>query len=303
MSNRCQWTLSQVTSSDGKKLSEVPLAGVDSLTVVGNAQVSTQAIHTCADRKISIAYVSAAGRMIAWVDPLDSVSAQIRREQVRILDREDKKLSLARALIAAKIRNQRALLMRNAKEIPEQALASLAQEIKSIETAPSIDSIRGHEGQAAAIYFAHFSKMLPPPFAEQFQLNGRKRRPAPDAANAVLSFAYTMVAHECTTALRIARLEPSIGALHSSRPGRPALSLDLMEPFRPLIADSIVITGLNRAELRPGHFVNTAAGVALTDHGRAAFFGVYGRRLEDSVTHPVFGYKLAYRRMIHLHAE
>jgi CRISPR-associated endonuclease Cas1 len=121
--------------------------------------------------------------------------------------------------------------------------------------------------------------------------------------NACLSFAYSMLTHECTAALRTARLEPSIGAFHVSRPGRPALALDLMEPFRPLLSDSIAITAFNRGELQAGHFQRTAAGSMFTDAGRKAFFAVYGRRMDEEVTHPVFGYKLSYRRMLILHAR
>ena len=112
-----------------------------------------------------------------------------------------------------------------------------------------------------------------------------------------------MLTHECTAALRTARLEPSIGAYHVSRPGRPALALDLMEPFRPLVADSIAITAFNRGELQPGHFFRTSAGAMFTEDGRKAFFGVYGRRMDEEVTHPVFEYKLSYRRMLMLHAR
>jgi len=145
--------------------------------------------------------------------------------------------------------------------------------------------------------------MIKGELAEEFDAHGRQRRPPPDPINAALSLAYSMLTHECTAALRTARLEPSIGAFHVSRPGRPALALDLMEPFRPLVADSVVITAFNRGELRPGHFLRTVAGCMFTEAGRKAFFEVYGRRMADEVTHPVFGYKLSYRRMIILQAR
>ncbi|MEW5945434.1 MAG: CRISPR-associated endonuclease Cas1 [bacterium] len=112
-----------------------------------------------------------------------------------------------------------------------------------------------------------------------------------------------MLTHECTAALRIAGLEPSIGAYHAYRPGRPAFSLDLMEPFRPLVADSIAVAAFNRAELKEDDFRRTAAGCVLTDPGRRAFFNAYGRRMNTDVTHPVFEYRLSYRRMLTLHAR
>jgi CRISPR-associated protein Cas1 len=112
-----------------------------------------------------------------------------------------------------------------------------------------------------------------------------------------------MLTHECISALRVARLEPTIGGFHTSRPGRPALALDIMEPFRPLIADSIALTCFNREELTEGHFMRTAAGCILTEAGRKAFFNALGRRMETDITHPVFEYRLSYRRMIALHAR
>lgn len=118
--------------------------------------------------------------------------------------------------------------------------------------------------------------MLKTPMAAEFDENGRQRRPPPDPVNSALSLAHTMLTHECVAALRLARLDPSIGAVHVSRPGRPALALDLMEPFRPLIADSVVISAFNRGEFAEGHFIRTAAGCVMTEPGRRAFFGAWG---------------------------
>lgn len=293
-----------VTDYARKKLKELPLAGVESLSILGSVQLSTQAIHTLASHNIPVAFLSAAGRNVAMVDPLDSVSADTRRAQVRCFDQPHRCLELSRALVAAKIVNQRTLLMRNYNgSLPARTADDLTAQVELASKAGAIESIRGHEGQSAAIYFKHFGSMLKSNLGIEFDANGRKRRPPPDPINATLSFAYTMLTHECTAALRVARLEPAIGAFHVSRPGRPALSLDLMEPFRPLIADSIVITAFNRGELKEGHFLRTVAGCAFTGDGRKAFFGVYGRRMSQEVTHPVFGYKLSYRRMIILHAR
>jgi CRISPR-associated protein Cas1 len=293
----------KVTDKEGKKVAEMPLAGVESLSLLGGVQISTQAIQTLADRGIPIALLSAAGRLTAMIDPLDSVSAQVRRAQVRRFDDPATCLELSRALIVAKIQNQRTLLMRNHENLPPRVADELAAEMDAAVKAASIDAVRGHEGQAAALYFGNLAGALKGEAAAEFDANGRQRRPPPDPINCALSFAYSMLTHECTAALRTARLEPSIGAFHVSRPGRPALSLDLLEPFRPLIADSIVIMAFNRGELRAGHFLRTAAGCSFTDHGRKAFFGVYGRRMADEITHPVYGYKLSYRRMLILHAR
>ena len=237
------------------------------------------------------------------IDPLDSVTAEIRRAQIRRLDDPEVCLELARALVAAKIANQRTLLMRNHASLPESIPGDMAKEGERAAYVTSLDALRGHEGQAAALYFGHFAGMFKGPLAAEFDANGRQRRPPPDPINSCLSLAYTMLAHECVAALRLARLEPTIGGFHASRPGRPAFALDLMEPFRPLIADSVAISAFNRGELVEGHFMRAASGCALTDSGRRAFFHAWGRRMETEVTHPVFEYRLSYRRMLVLHAR
>lgn len=293
----------RIAHKNGSVVKTIPLANLESLSLLGSVQITTQAIHALADMNIPIAFLSPAGRLVAMIDPLDSVSAEVRRSQIRKLDRVDVCLELARALVSAKIMNQRKLLLRNHSSLPAGVAVDLAKEAKSAAQADSVDAVRGHEGQAAAIYFRHFSGMFKGPLSVEFDANGRKRRPPPDPINSCLSLAYSMLTHECVAALRLARLEPSIGGFHVSRPGRPALALDLMEPFRPLIADSVAITCFNRNELTEGHFLRTASGCSLTDTGRRSFFNALGRRMDTEVTHPVFEYRLSYRRMIVLHAR
>jgi CRISPR-associated protein Cas1 len=304
----------RITDKDGAVLKEFPIVSLESLSLLGSVQISTQAVQALAEKSIPIAYLSPAGRLIAIINPVDSVSAEVRRQQARKFDTTTAKrndghdqpeyaLQLTRALVAAKITNQRTLLLRNHASLPSAVAADLVAEAEKAARATSIDAVRGHEGQAAAIYFAHYAGIFKSKLAQEFDVNGRQRRPPPDPINSCLSMAYTMLTHECVASLRLASLEPSIGAFHASRPGRPALALDLMEPFRPLIADSITISAFNRGELTEGHFLRTAAGCVLTDAGRRAFFDAYGRRLETEVTHPVFQYRLSYRRMLVLHAR
>ncbi len=293
----------KVTDKNGNVVKSMPLANLESLSLLGSVQITTQAIRALADMNTPIAFLSAAGRLVAMIDPLDSVSAEVRRSQIRKLDRMEVCLELARALVSAKIMNQRTLLLRNHNSLPAGVATDLAKEAKNAMQANSVDAVRGHEGQAAAIYFGHFSGMFKGSLSVEFDTNGRKRRPPPDPINCCLSLAYSMLTHECVAALRLARLEPSIGGFHVSRPGRPALALDLMEPFRPLIADSVAITCFNRGELTEGHFLRTASGCLLTDAGRRSFFNALGRRMDTEVTHPVFEYRLSYRRMIVLHAR
>lgn len=293
----------RITDKEGSVVKETPLVNVESLSLLGSVQISTQAVKALADESIPIAFLSGAGRLVAMIDPLGSVSAEVRRAQVRKFDRPECCLELSRALIAAKIANQRTLLRRNHPSLPESVAADMAKEASLAAKADSPDSVRGHEGQAAAIYFRHFAAMFKGQPAAEFEVNGRQRRPPPDPINSCISMAYSMLTHECVTALRLAGLESSIGAFHVSRPGRPALALDLMEPFRPLIADSVAVSAFNRGELGEGHFLRTAAGCMFTDAGRRAFFNAYGRRMDTDITHPVFEYRLSYRRMLALHAR
>lgn len=296
----------RITDKDGTAVREFPLANMESLAVLGGVQVSTQALAVFADQEVPVAFLSGAGRLTAMMDPLGPTSAAVRAAQVRMLDRPERSLELARAVTVAKIANQRTLLMRNHAGLPSGVAVDLQASVESATKATTMDELRGHEGNAAAIYFAHFAGMFKEGVKEigaRFDANGRQRRPPPDPINSIISFGYSMLTNECVAALRLASLEPTIGSLHATRPGRPALALDLMEPFRPLIADSVAISAINRGELTEGHFLNTASGCAMTDAGRKAFFSAYGRRMDTEVTHPVFEYRLSYRRMLMLHAR
>jgi len=292
-----------VTDKDGNTIKEEPLVNVESIALLGSVQITTQAVHTFADMLIPIAYLSGVGRLIAMIDPLDSVSADVRRRQVRKFDNADICLELSKAVVSAKIQNQRTILMRNHPNISKSIIAQMADEAEKAEKAIILDELRGYEGQAAAMYFENFGNMFTGSFATRFNANGRQRRPPPDPINCCLSMGYSLLTNECVSALRLARLEPSIGAFHVSRPGRPALALDLMEPFRPLIADSVALMAFNRDELTEKDFHITSEGCIFSESGRKSFFNCYSRRMDTEVTHPVFKYKLSYRRMLMLHAK
>jgi CRISPR-associated protein Cas1 len=281
----------------------VPVSAVNSLSLLGSVQISTQAIHVLAEAKVPIAFLSSLGRLVALVEPMDAVSARLKAAQVRALDQPETRLELARRLIVAKISNQKTLLNRNHPRVESSDLEGLSDCGGKAGSAETVASLLGLEGRAAAIYFRLFGGMVKGEFGEAFSRSGRQRRPPPDPVNAVLSMAYTTLANECVSALKTAGLEPVLGALHANSPGRPSLALDLMEPFRPLVADSLVITAFNKGELVSGYFQDTAMGCRLTDHGRRAFFKAYTRRMETRITHPEFGYKLTYRRMLILHAR
>jgi CRISPR-associated protein Cas1 len=219
-------------------------------------------------------------------------------------------LRLARGFVATKIANSRTQLRRNWKpeEKPERLLADMKRVQQQSLRAHDLESLLGIEGNAAAMYFGHFRKALKPAAAEDepllaFDFTQRNRRPPTDPVNAMLSFAYTMLARTLTVTLQAVGFDPFRGFYHQPRYGRPALALDMMEPFRPLLADSTVIQVINNGEIHPSDFVSAAGSVNLTSDGRKRFIAAFERRLSHEVTHPLFGYRLSYRRLLELQAR
>ena len=262
-----------------------------------------QAINKFSQKGIAIGYFTRGGKFSAIIEPNGFLSAHVRRSQHKALGCKNQSLELAKSLIEAKIANQRTLLMRNSKAEIKKSLKQLKHLQNKVQTVANLESLRGIEGKAAAIYFENFPSIFNKPFSALFSSNGRARRPPPDPINSILSFGYSMLTNECVSALRMARLDPALGALHCDRIARPALALDLMEPLRPLIVDSIAISAFNRGELKEGHFNITSRGTILTSYGRKAFFKAWGRRMDTMVKHPLVDHRISYRQMIHLHAK
>jgi CRISP-associated protein Cas1 len=182
-----------------------------------------------------------------------------------------------------------------------------------VENVTSCQSLLGMEGTAARVYFEHFAGMIKPgdqatdpldamgrPPRWSFDFKGRNRRPPRDPVNALLSLGYSLLSKDLTVTCQAVGLDPYLGFYHLPRPGRPALPLDLMEPFRPLIVDSTVITAINTRMIYPEHFVAAATGVTCTDAGRKAFFRAYEQRMDTLVTHPLFDYRVSYRRLLEI---
>ena len=213
-------------------------------------------------------------------------------------------LALARGFVRSKIHNQRVLLRRNGA--PEEGdLVRLKDLAEQVDQAADLAHLLGVEGEAAAIYFRRFNTMIrvEAPLRDTFSFETRNRRPPRDPVNCLLSFAYAVLVRELTATLHGIGLDPYIGFLHQPRFGRPALSLDLMEEFRPVLADSAVLTAINKGEVGPNDFLVHPTGCALTADGKRAFVRAIERRLDDVATHPVFQTKLSYRRILELQAR
>ncbi len=219
-----------------------------------------------------------------------------------------RRLAFSRDLVNAKIRNQRTMLRRNWRGAEAErgpALDALARLADRAATAPDASVLLGLEGEAAAIYFRNFPSLFTEAVTAlpAFAFERRNRRPPADPVNACLSLAYALLTRTFTAALGTVGLDPWKGLYHVERPGRPALALDLIEPFRPMLADSAVLMAFNNGELAPGDFVYAAGGCNLAPKARRSLIDAYERRLDQETTHPVFGYQLSMRRILHVQAR
>lgn len=270
------------------------------VALFGNVQISTQALQELCARGIAVSYLSAGGWLYGVTRGMDHKNTELRRLQFAVAADPARCLALARRFTVVKIRNARTLVRRNAEAAAVRALDRLKELVEAAESASSLESLLSIEGTAARVYFDAFSTMLRPPDEADrmaFDFDGRNRRPPRDPINALLSFGYAMLAKDVVVTLIAVGFDPFLGFYHQPRYGRPALALDLMEEFRPLIVDSVVLGAVNTGAIKRGDFI-ARGGVALTPAGRSACLRAYERRMDELVSHPVFGYRISYRRVL-----
>lgn len=281
------------------------LMQVSQLSLFGNVQLSAQALRELAARDVTILHMSYGGWLSAITTPPPHKNIELRRRQFKAADDQNLCLYLARAFVSGKIRNSRTLLRRNARELDDHVIHRLAEWRHRAEKAGSLGELLGLEGSAARDYFANLPRMLKVSDSAlaTFDFTSRNRRPPRDPVNALLSFLYSMLTKDMVVTLVGAGFDPYLGFYHQPRYGRPALALDLIEEFRPLVADSVVIGLINNGEIRPADFISRAGSVALKPDGRKRVLEAYERRLDTEVTHPVFGYSISYRRVFEVQAR
>lgn len=295
-------------SIDDKLVQTARLMEVSQLVLMGNVYVTTPTLHELMTREIPISWHSFGGWFMGHTVGTGHKNVEIRAAQYRASFDPAACLRIAKGLVIAKIQNQRTLIRRNWKreDSSDDLIECFQQDVRHAQRIHSLPELLGVEGQAAARYFGHFSAMLSrddDAASMPFDFKTRNRRPPTDPVNALLSYAYSLLVRTWTVTLTAVGFDPYRGYYHQPRYGRPALALDMMEPFRPLIADSSVIQAINNGEVRPTDFLSAAGSVALTPDGRKRFIGTFERRLAQEVTHPLFGYKLSYRRLIELQAR
>ena len=297
--------LLEVWAEEGK-IGEMRLLEVSQVALMGRAHVTEPVVRELMKREIPIVHLSQGGWLQGVTEGLPHKNIELRRHQFRRADDPNAALEIARSLVRAKVLNQRVLLRRNGgDELPASVLDELRRCARDAHRATDLASVLGHEGRAARVYFANFQRMLRPPGggSPRFDFETRTRRPPRDPINAMLSFGYAMLTREWLSVCRSVGFDPYLGYLHQPRYGRPALALDLMEPFRPLIADSVVIRVVNNGEIKPSHFIERMGAVGLTAFGRRAFLEAFEQRLMQEVTHPIFGYRCDYRRIFEVEAR
>jgi CRISPR-associated endonuclease Cas1/CRISPR-associated protein Cas4 len=287
---------------------------ISDVALFGNVSITTPALSALLEREIPVTFHSHSGWFRGVAHGVGHRNVEVRTAQYRMSFDEASCLRFARELVAAKIANQRTILRRNWRGEPDArqaALDRLAAARKSADGATTLTALLGFEGDAAATYFRAFTDLIKPPGNQQdpnselapFRFDARNRRPPADPVNAMLSLAYAMLTRHLTIALTSVGLDPYRGFYHAPRYGRPALALDLMEPFRSVIADSVVLTAINTGEVRPNDFVVAVTGTGLTQGGRRRFVDAFERRLSQETTHPVFGYQVSMRRMLLVQAR
>ena len=292
---------------------KVRLIDISDVAIFGNVSMTAPALAVLMEREIPVAFHSHGGWFRGMAHGIGHRNVEVRTAQYRASFDDGFCLRFARDLVAAKIVNQRTILRRNWRGEEDERKAVLARlnaARKSTPGAAAMGELMGLEGDAAASYFRAFSGLLAPPGGGEeedgiapFRFDARNRRPPTDPVNAMLSLAYAMLTRHLTVALATVGLDPYRGFFHAPRYGRPALALDIMEPFRPLIADSVVLSAVNTGEVAASNFIIAPTGTALTTTGRRRFVAAFERRLSQETTHPLFGYRLSMRRLLIMQAR
>ncbi len=289
---------------------KVPLLHLSSIVTLGESSLSSPLLQHCMEKGISVSLHDRNGRFKARVEGPMSGNILLRLAQYHASP--DMQMMTARNCIAGKIRNSRHVLLRAARDsvdeaasVPLQAAAAtLAANLKTLEAVETMDALRGREGDAARHYFTALAWCIRPDGRSTFTMNGRSRRPPLDPMNALLSFLYALLAHDCRSALEAVGLDPQFGYLHVPRPGRASLALDLMEEFRPILADRLALTLINRQQLQAKDFnIRIGGAVEMSDAARKMLVVAYQERKKEEILHPITGHKTPIGLLPHVQAR
>jgi CRISP-associated protein Cas1 len=289
--------------ADKKQLIDVPMIKVEGIVVLGRATISPAAVIELLERKIPMSFMTRTGRFLGRLEPELTKNIFVRRSQWGAAGETVQSTHVVQGFVRGKLKNYRNLIMRHLRDYPDsdlqRAIDDLEQAIASVDRTHQIPSLRGVEGHGSAVYWRAFPKLIR---AEGFTFSTRNRRPPTDPVNALLSFGYSLLRHDIQGALNIVGFDPYLGYLHTERYGRPSLALDLMEEFRPLIVDAMVLAVINRKTLTPQDFTSEplSKAVSLSDDGRRTFLRFYEQKKQSEFKHPVMGRKCTYQESFEL---
>ncbi len=295
---------------DKKIKHQFPIHLLEGIVCFGNIMCTPSLMHLCASKNVAISFLSDHGRFLAKVQGPVSGNVLLRREQYRRADDPEWSVKIARSVILGKIANSRTVLMRAVRDSQNTTsnelltsvaayLARLAYKLLAVE---ELDVLRGIEGDAAKNYFSVFDYLILAQ-KESFFFKERSRRPPLDNMNALLSFIYTLLAHDTASALEAVGLDPAVGYLHKDRPGRQSLALDLMEEFRAFIADRLALTLVNRLQIRGKGFVKSDSGdIRMDDDTRKEVLIAYQKRKQEEIYHPFLAEKISIGLIPHIQA-
>ena len=279
-----------VIEQEGKKALQLPFHAIQNLFCFGHIMVSPDLMAACGEKGISISFFSEYGKFQSRLQGPQSGNVLLRRAQYREADEAPQ--VLARLFIAAKLSNCRTTVMRHQRnhgknEELERLVGYLGHNLKRLQRCDDIDRMRGIEGDSAASYFGCFSHLIVDNLKTSFPFSGRTKRPPLDRVNALLSFAYTLLTHEIASALQGVGIDPYVGFLHTDRPGRLSLALDMLEEFRAWWCDRFVLTLINRKQISADDFIEESSGATrLKDDARKKFLNVWQERKQDELHHP-----------------
>lgn len=301
-----------VSIDDSKKV-QIPLANLEGIVAFGRVSLSPFLLGACAELGVSVSLLTERGRFLAAVNGYQSGNVLLRREQYRRADRLEDAARIAASMIAAKLANARSVLARAARDHGDEsgalgrAVRRLGQLALKAADSNDLDALRGFEGEGAGAYYDRFSDMITladPEAKEVFAMRGRNRRPPLDCCNALLSFIYTLLMGDCRAAAEGTGLDSQVGFLHRDRPGRPSLALDLMEEFRAILADRLVLSLINRQQIKAGDFeVQESGATYLTESGRKTVLVAWQKRKDDIVRHPFLDERMTVGLFPHMQAR
>jgi len=288
----------------GEELGRARLKDLSQVVLMGNVGISAQTLHLLCEAGVPVVHLSTGNWFYGVTQGITLRNAFDRQAQFAAAADVDRSLEFAKVIVEGKGANQRTVIGRNVHPRPHHVTKAMTALLRKVAHADAMPELLGLEGGLASHYFGAFDNALKPrDFESEFAFEGRNRRPPRDPVNALLSFGYAILAKECTVALLAEGLDPWWGLYHQPRHGRPALALDLMEEFRPLLADSAVLTAVNTGMVTRRNFSRSSGGCMLGPKGRKAFLRAWESRLDQLVTHPVFGYRCSWRAVIRVQAR